>query len=319
MSDFSALAVPHPPGSSKRFVIALRCGRLANRLVLFANFIALAEEQGHRVVNFTFHSYADLFESTRRDIYCQYPEAVRRSWLDMIPGVADGIRKTRIFYHATRATCRASENFPLFGKSAVTLREISGQKVTSLTSPEVTAQIREARTVFVYGWNFRAPELVLRHAQIIRDYFRPLEIHTQVSREAVARLRRDADIVVGVHIRHGDYQQWRDGQCYFPVERYAAWMRELAEQFPGRKVAFLVCSNEPRNQSEFQELTIGFGPGYSIADLYALAECDYVLGPLGTFSQWASFYGNKPLFHLRGADARVELSRFQVSDLGEVP
>ena len=41
--------------NQKLFTIGLRCGRLANRLILFANFIALAEEQGHRVINFTFH------------------------------------------------------------------------------------------------------------------------------------------------------------------------------------------------------------------------------------------------------------------------
>jgi hypothetical protein len=305
-------------GPSKRFIIAMRCGRLANRLVLFANFIALAEEQGHRVINPTFHSYSDLFRATERDIYCQYPSPTRRSLLDVIPAVATGIRKTRIFYRVTRSASRLNEKWPVFGKSVVTLRE-SGKEVTPLTSPEVTARIREARTVFVYGWNFRTPELVRRHAQKIRDYFRPLEIHEQASRAAVARLRREADVVVGVHVRHGDYQSWHDGQYFFPTERYVAWMRELAEQFPGRKVAFFVCSNEARNPSEFPQLTVGFGPGYPIADLYALAECDYLLGPLSTFTQWASFYGNTPLCHLRGKDARVELSQFQVSDLGEVP
>src|SRR5580700_2068789 len=80
----------------KLFVFGLRTGRMANRLILFANFIAVAEEQGHRIINFTFHSYADFFETTRRDIYCRYPVPRRRSWLDVLPGVAVGIRKTRI-------------------------------------------------------------------------------------------------------------------------------------------------------------------------------------------------------------------------------
>ena len=89
--------------SHKLFIIALRCGRLANRLSLFANFIALAEHQGHRVINFTFHSYAKLFETTRRDIYCQYPVPSRRSWLEAVPGAAYLLRTTRILYHAVRA------------------------------------------------------------------------------------------------------------------------------------------------------------------------------------------------------------------------
>ncbi|HEX7570106.1 MAG TPA: hypothetical protein VF492_06340, partial [Verrucomicrobiae bacterium] len=56
---------PPFPKDGKLFVISLRSGRLANRLTLFAQFIALAEEQGHRIINFAFHSYAHLFETTR--------------------------------------------------------------------------------------------------------------------------------------------------------------------------------------------------------------------------------------------------------------
>src|SRR5258707_15885756 len=85
------------------FIIAGRCGRLANRIVLFANFIALAAERGARVMNPTFHSYATLFESTRRDIYCRYPLARQRSVLDLVPGPASVVRGTRIFFHTARA------------------------------------------------------------------------------------------------------------------------------------------------------------------------------------------------------------------------
>jgi hypothetical protein len=56
-----------------------------------------------------------------------------------------------------------------------------------------------------------------------------------------------------------------------------------------------------------------------VGDLFALAECDYVLGPLSTFSQWASFHGNKPLLQLRDKNTRVERERFRVADLQEIP
>ena len=92
-------------------------------------------------------------------------------------------------------------------------------------------------------------------------------------------------------------------------------MKELAELFPDRKVAFLVCSDEIRNEREFPGLTVGFGPGSPLGDLCALAKCDYIFGPLSTFSQWASFYGNKPLFHLEDRDARLELANFRVANL----
>ena len=42
---------------------------------------------------------------------------------------------------------------------------------------------------------------------------------------------------------------------------------------------------------------------------------DYILGPPGTFSQWASFYGEKPLLHLFDSNDSVALEKFRVSYL----
>jgi hypothetical protein len=301
-----------PPSNQKLFTIGCRCGRLVNRLVLFAHAIALAEEQGHRVVNFTFHSYCDLFEATRQNLCCEYPAPKRKSWLDRIPGVGAVIRKTRIFYHLTRYASVLNEWLPVFGKTVVTLRELKGQKITLLDGPECQEKIRPAKIVFVYGWRFRAPNLVQKHGGKIRAYFRPLEKFETASRDAVDPLRRNADVVVGVHIRHGDYRRWRGGRYFYPVERYAAWMNELVAQFPGRRVSFLVCSDEPRNAGEFSGLTVGFGTHSSVGDLYALARCDYILGVKGTFSQWASFYGEKPLLQVCGTNEPAKLENFRV-------
>jgi len=158
---------------------------------------------------------------------------------------------------------------------------------------------------------------VQRHAGKIRDYFRPIEEYDRASREAVDRLRRDADIVVGVHVRHGDYRVWRGGKYFFPASRYAGWMQELAAQFPERKVAFFVCSDEPRNADEFPGLSVGLGTGSAMGDLHALAGCDYIFGPQSTFPQWASFYGNKPLLLLKDINDRLERAKFRVSWLDE--
>jgi hypothetical protein len=300
----------------KLFIVSLRSGRLGNRLILFAQFIALAEEQGHRIINFAFHSYAHLFETTRRDIYCRYPVAERRSWLDVVPGVAAALRKTRICYQLVCYGSIWNEYFPIFGRRVVTLREKPRSDFIPLDGPEVQAQIRDARVVFAHGWRYRVPtDWIQRHAEKIRDYFRPIEEYERASREAVDRLRRDADIVVGVHIRHGDYRDWRGGKYFFPPSRYASWMQELAAQFPDRKVAFFVCSNEPRNADEFPGLPVGLGAGSAMGDLQVLARCDYIFGPQSTFTQWASFYGNKPLLLLKDTHDRLELAKFRVSGL----
>jgi hypothetical protein len=310
--------VPTPSAQDKILVVGFRTGRLGNRLVLFANIIGFAAEHGYRVVNVAFHSYAHLFENTRRDIYCRYPIVRHRSLFDVIPGAAPAIRKTRIFYQIIRCASVWNYHLPILGKRVFTLREIS-QPTILLDSPEVQSRMADARIVFVHGWRIRAPESVRRHADLIREYFRPIAEYEQASRQAVERLRQKANVVVGVHIRLGDNWKWMGGQCYFPVSRYVTWMQELAEQFSGKKVAFLVCSDEPRQEQEFPGLAVGFGPGSQMGDLHALAKCDWIFGPLSTFSQWAAFYGNKPLLFLRDQNDSVRLDRFNFTDLLEIP
>ena len=199
-----------------------------------------------------------------------------------------------------------------------TLREIPRQTIL-LDTAEVQARMAGAKIVFVHGWAIRAPESVKRHAEKIRDYFRPVAALEDASRRVVGQLRQVAEVIIGIHLRQGDYRTWKQGQYFFPPGRYAAWMRELAEQFPGKKAAFFVCSDEPRQASEFPGLTVAIGAGPPVVDLYALAGCDYVLGPPSSFSQWASFYGNKPLYHLRSGDDQVEREKFRVSYLEEIP
>jgi hypothetical protein len=312
-------AVPPEAGDDKLLIVGLRCGRLGNRIVLFANLIAYAAEHGYRLVNVTFHSYASFFETTRRDVYCRYPIAKRRSLFDLIPGVAAAIRKTRIFVHIIRRVSLLNEKLPLFGKRVFTLRERPGQLIILLETPEVQAQIEDARILFVYGWVFRAPGAMRRQAEKVRAYFRPIAEYERASTQAVALLRKDAEVVIGVHVRQEDYRRWRQGTCFFTMPQYASWMRELADQFPGQKVSFLVCSDEPRHQEEFPGLPVGFGPGSPMGDLYSLAKCDYILGPLSSYSQWASFYGNKPLYQLTDSKDRLDRRKFRVSYLDDIP
>jgi hypothetical protein len=300
-------------------LVSLRCGRLANRLVLFANFIAFAEEYGCRLANVTFHSYAHLYETTRRDLYCRYPIAARVSLWDRLPFVPQAIRRTRLFYHAVRGGSVLNERLPLLAPRVVTLRTIRGQPVTLLDSPEILDRIGKASFVFAYGWLFRAPDCLRQHAEIVRRYLRPISRVERAAVQALAPLRAQADVVVGVHLRHGDYRAWKKGRYFFPVAVYARWMRSLVDQFAGQKVAFLVCSDEPRTAGEFPGLTAGFGAGTAVADLHSLAACDYILGPPSTFSQWASFYGKRPLLHMRQADSLPRLPDFCVSNLLEIP
>ncbi|MGC2064098.1 MAG: alpha-1,2-fucosyltransferase [Thermodesulfovibrionales bacterium] len=305
--------------SQQLFVIAMRCGRLANRLILFANFVAFAEEHRHRLSNVTFHSYFHSFETLRKDIYCRYPAPLKKSRFDNLPGATGVIRVTRIFYHAVRTAARLNEKIRLFGRKALTLREIPDREVTLLNDPVIVDKLSTARVIFVYGWRFRAPGLVRKHAEKIRAYFRPVEGIVQSVDETVQQIRKQADIIVGVHIRRGDYRSWMQGRYFFDISHYYAWMLEMAGLFPDRKVCFFISSDEPPSKNEFNGLTVKIAAGPAVNDLYTLSQCDFLIGPPSTFSQWASFYGNKPLLHLRKKDERISLENFHVSFFENIP
>lgn len=302
----------------KLFIIAKRIGRLANRLTLFANFIAYAEEYGHSLVNTAFYDDAHFFGTTCKNVCWQYPEGRNRNFSCITPGVAGVIRRSQILYQTAKTFARLHERCPVFGERVVTLRDIE-KTITMLEGAAVRSRIASASVVLIHGWNFRAPKPLKSHAGKIRRFFRPKNEYLTKGRLIVDQLRLNADIVIGVHVRHGDYALFRDGKYFFSTSRYAAWMHELREQFPGKKVSFLVCSDEQRHESEFPMLPVCFGPGTPMGDLYALAECDYILGPLSTFSQWASYYGAKPLLLMQGENESPDLERFQISWLDHLP
>jgi hypothetical protein len=313
ITNSESTAKETPLGDRKLIIITGRCGRMANRTLLFAHFIGFAEEHGYRVMNLTFYSYAKLFEGTCRDVFCRYLAAQRESVQSAIPWLTNLAWTTRIFFHAGRLARTLNERFGVLGRNVVTLRQLPGPGITLLQGPEVESRIRPAKIVLVDGWKLRASDCVEKHAEKIRRYFQPIsEIDREVCR-FMERTRQNAQIVIGVHIRHGDYRQWKNGKYFFPASRYADWMRELMLQFSGAKVSFLVCSDEPRSPEEFAGLPVVISRNSPIVDLYALAKCDYIFGPQSTFSQWASFHGNTPLFLLGDTNDRLDRAQFRVS------
>ena len=299
----------------KLLIITGRPGRMANRLILWANFIGFAEEHHYRVMNPTFHSYAEFFENTRSDIFCQYPAADHKSLLDSLPGVSGFVKGTRLFYRAGGLARALQEKIHLFGGKVTVLQEMPPGKLTMLDTPEVHARIGSAKVVLVNGWKLRAPECVRKHADKIRQHFRPISSIEKEVDPLMQRLRKQAQIIIGVHIRQGDYRRWKGGKYFFPASRYAEWMRELSGQFPGATVSFLVCSDEPRTEQEFPGLPVTLSVNTPVGDLCALAKCDYILGPKSTYSQWASFYGAAPMFHVHNSNDRMDHEQFRVSYL----
>lgn len=119
------------------------------------------------------------------------------------------------------------------------------------------------------------------------------------------------DVIIGVHIRKGDYKEFFNGAYYFEDSVYYRYMKDLQAEMSGYKVGFLLCSNECVEHLSFQGLnTFQLDNPNLMEDLYALSKCNFIIGPPSTFSMWASFYGNVPLRILKYTDEVIRLVEF---------
>jgi len=161
------------------------------------------------------------------------------------------------------------------------------------------------RVLLLDGWLFRWHGDASRHLEALREHFAPVDrIGTEVQ-AIVEAARGDAGILVGVHVRQGDYRHFEGGRYFYGSERYAALVSDLWVRL-GSKTRFLVASNEIQDPSVFDGLPVHLQCGDPVVDLHALAACDLIVGPPSTFSMWASLYGDTPL-HL-WVDSRVRPS-----------
>ena len=123
---------------------------------------------------------------------------------------------------------------------------------------------------------------------------------------------RKFDIIIGVHLRRGDYKTWQEGQYYYLDNEYNNIMLHMKSFFPTDKVGFLLCSNEKLNLENFVDNDVFIFKNSSAAmDVYGLSNCDYIIGPPSSFSSWSAYFGNKPLFFLKTSNCDFDLSSFK--------
>ena len=282
-------------------VITRNYGRLGNRLLLQAHLLAAAREYGVTLVNPAFAEYAHLFRATENDLWCRFPrsENPRRR--------PPSGRRRRWVYGAVYLSARLLSHLRMtrFPLPVIRLR---GGETCDLAGREFARCVRTGRPVLVSGWLFRSEPLLRKHADAVREHFQLVDRHRRAVDQAIGTIRRQADIVIGVHVRQGDYATWQGGRYFFSVEQYAAAMRAAEAQLPGRQVAFLVCGDAQLHSEHFAGLNVHFGPGHPVEDMYAFAETDLLIGPPSTFTAWAAFYGKVPRIEMQSGPQPLEVA-----------
>lgn len=141
--------------------------------------------------------------------------------------------------------------------------------------------------------------------------FQPSEKIKNDVQSIFSEKRNQYDIIVGVHIRYGDYKDYMGGKYYYSIDQYQSFMQAVKSNFPSKKIAYLVASNENIKLSEFNGLSCFSIPNSSSThDLHALSLTDYILGPPSTYSAWASYMGNVPLYFIKDPSKQIHLADF---------
>lgn len=178
----------------------------------------------------------------------------------------------------------------------------------------VLRRLRSARIIAIDGWGFRHPDLLMKYREELLSLFAFRPSETERIRNWLAALP-EADVRLGLHIRRGDYARWMNGAYYFEDDVYADMIRQFAALHPGKRVQVLVATNDPktdlgvlRGLSGVQDVRlIGGNP---CEDLFALSECDCIIGPKSTFSLVAAFYHDIPLYWMAGKNGILTKDSF---------
>lgn len=289
-------------------IIGKKFGRMANRLWIFSYFAANAIEYDYNLLYRNFDEFIWYFRSTRANNFDGYPIKAR---------ISRFIPLDYILYWLMQAVIESIKNIkPLFPFYTIKKVPRAGEGF-DLNDSEF---VKNATTKLVItrdgGFYFRDNRNLKKHKEKILQFFVPGTKYKEEIDQLINKSRETSDILVGVHIRKGDYERWKKGQWFFENSFYAKCMKSMAQQFEndGKRVLFLLVSNEPVNENDFMEISTIKGPGHMVEDLYALAECDYIIGPPSTYTLWASFYGEKPLWFMETPDKVPDLSKFFIAE-----
>lgn len=167
---------------------------------------------------------------------------------------------------------------------------------------------------FTKGWSTRTDMRYLQQTlPDLKRIFRPKEEIMQKAEGLISNMKKNADIVVGVHIRRGDYATWHEGRFFYELEEYHQFMLRVKELYKDKRVSFFISSNEDFSLEQFTNCECsksGKESSGAILDLYTLSLCSLIIGPFSSYSRWASFIGEVPLCFLESKEQQFTKDSF---------
>ena len=167
---------------------------------------------------------------------------------------------------------------------------------------------------FTKGWSTRTDTRYLQQTiPELKRIFRPKDEIMNKALGLISDMKQQADFIVGVHIRRGDYATWHNGQFFYELEEYHQFMLRIIQLYKNKRIAFFISSNEEFGLNIFEGCDcrrFENEPSGAILDLYTLSACDRIIGPFSSYSRWASFIGEVPLCFLESKDQQFKEESF---------
>lgn len=261
-------------------------GQLGNRLHTHANALAFAIEHNLNYLNLSFTETAKDFSRQNNTTHDRYlPQASILGTLFSFSKIISILQRLSL-----------SDRFlvKLGGK----LKVIECNDDDTLEERDLFKALKYSPSVrffLIRAWDINCPQSLEKHALQIRERLAPSSETKKVVSDLLGSIS-EVSLVVGLHVRRGDYAKWLDGQHYHSWEQYAKWLSQTHKILlrQGHKPTYLLCSDETPPSDVFSPLPVIVGQRNPMTDLYALASCKLMLGPPSSFGSWASFYGEVP-------------------------
>ena len=191
---------------------------------------------------------------------------------------------------------------------------MEGSPYVNIGDKEFVIKARQ-KLVACEGFGFRDVLSVKKHHWRLKEIFRPSQeiennVKTYMKRHGLDR----GVVLVGIHIRRGDYRTYLNGKYYYDDDSWLTWITRVRSVFnsEARRFVGVVFSNEKVVKIIDSSGDLILGPGDAYEDLHLLSKCDYIIGPPSTFSGWASYIGRVPVHYLSHANTQIERNRFEI-------
>jgi hypothetical protein len=275
-------------------VIASIPGQLGNRLIVYASVMAWCIRNKQKLVNPSFAPYDAYFSMEDK-----HEVLVKKSFWN----------NYRRSYNTARISWRLKNSIP-----RMKCKWIDWHQEINLDDTEITKAFSKSGVLFLQGWKFRANQSLVQEKETIRSYFslKP-ELQKQLDRFR-EKTGMTSEITIGVHIRRGDYAKFEAGKYFYENAIYLNSMLACKESYAHQNIHFMICSNEKVDLDFFSQkgLSVFEGPGHEALDMYALSECHRIIGPPSTYTMWASFLNDVPLFMIRDKNGVFDPKQTQI-------